>query len=74
MSSIVVLTLFRMGDKKVPPTSFSLVTNVRYRPQNFPNFSHFDVKFLGRIYCQSQIIELEPGPHFKKIVFLVKSL
>ena len=33
-----------------------------------------DVKFQVCTYCQSQIIEPEPRPPLKKVVFLVKLL
>ena len=49
-----MLTLFRMGSQKAPPTSFSPVTstNVGISPKNFLTFSfnpffHTGVKFQG---------------------------
>ena len=70
------------GEHKGAPTSFSPVTstNVEISPKKFLTFSfnpffHTGVKFQVFIYCQSEIIELEPRPPLKKkAVFLVKFL
>ena len=67
--------------QKRPPTSFSTVnsTNGGINPQNILTFSfepffHTGVKFHVCTQWQPQIIELEPRPPLKKVVFLVKSL
>ena len=70
------------GLKSLPPTCFFPATsnsNVRISSQNFVTLS-FDtfcqagVKLQGQTLCLCQIIELEPRPSLKKVVFLVKSL
>ena len=61
-----------------PPTTTNFLTvtykNVGLTPKKFLTFSfdpffHTSVKFQVRTYCQSEIIELEPRPPFKKSRF-----
>ena len=72
---MTLLTLFRMGTQK--PTSFSSVasTNRGINLQSFLTFSFHPfaprtgVKFQGNLWCQSQVIEVEPRRPLKKSDF-----
>ena len=74
-------SLFRMGEQKGPPTSFSLVTstNVGISPQNFLtfNFNLFAtlVKNFKAIHSASpKLLNLNQAQPSKKLFFLMKSL
>ena len=81
MMLIVLLTLFRMGGQKDPPTSFSPVTstNVGFGPQNFLTFSFNPFATLEQNFkfvssASPKLLNLNQDHSSKKAVFLVKSL
>ena len=74
-----LLTLFRMGGQKSPPTSFSPVTstNVRFGPQKFPTFSFHPFATLKQNFKSvpsPKLLNLNQDHPSKKAIFQVKSL
>ena len=81
ITKILKLTLFRMGDKKGLPTSFSFLisTNVEISPKNFLTFSFNPFATLVQNFKaisspSPKLLNLNQGNPSKKLVFLVKSL
>ena len=75
------LTLFRMGGKKAPPTSFSPVTstNVEFGPQNILTFSFNPFATLVQNFksvpsASPKLLNVNKDYPSKKAIFLVKSL